>query len=387
MAQLSPEDRVFVNETFLSSVHGQLSCTACHNGNPNTDITKESKDLAHSASSGFIAHPSQDAEKYCGTCHSNITSNFATSLHYTQQGYFERFKIRAGGADLRTDPNMKAGFDKDCGKCHGTCGECHVIRPLSVQSGFISGHNFNRTPDMTNNCTACHGSRIGEEFKGAHGGEAGWPSGMRADIHYNRGMRCESCHDSHEMHGNGTQYTYRYIEGSNLVPKCEDCHSYVSTSESSEDYNAYHERHSVGAGSKLACQVCHSQPYKNCNGCHVDGVGITGKSYPSFKIGKNFIKSADRDYDYAVVRHIPIVPDTYDNWDGGISLSTFTSEPTWKYATPHNIQRWTSQTDTTGGVSCGASCHQNDDLFLKATDVDSTWLDEELEANAPVFME
>ena len=138
MAQLSPEDRVFVNADFLNTTHGQLSCTACHNGNSKTDLTEESKTEAHAESDDFVAHPSAQADKFCAGCHANIVSQFAKSLHYTQEGYYQRFMVRSGGSDLRNDPEMKAGFGRDCGKCHATCGECHVIRPdLSV--GILSG--------------------------------------------------------------------------------------------------------------------------------------------------------------------------------------------------------------------------------------------------------
>ncbi|MBC8192495.1 MAG: hypothetical protein ISR87_12130 [Candidatus Marinimicrobia bacterium] len=388
---MSAEDRVFVGDRFFETVHGEMTCVECHGGDNETDLTKEAKALAHSADKNFIAHPSQDAATYCGECHSEETENFANSLHYTQAGYFERFKVRAGGMDLRNDANMLAGFKQDCGSCHATCGQCHVTRPVSVKSGLNWGHEFKKIPDLNNNCTACHGSRVGEEYKGSHAGEAGWPAGIRADVHYNNGFRCDYCHTGHEMHGDGSQYFYRYIENSSMVPKCEDCHTYSDPETSSPDYNGYHATHWTGSGSTLQCQVCHSQSYKSCNGCHAKGTashgGITGKSYPSFKIGKNYLPSVARDYDYALVRHIPISPDTYNNWGGSYTLTSFAAEPTWKYTTPHNIQRWTAQTDTTGGVWCGLSCHMNDDLFLHETDVDSTYLDAELQANENVFMD
>jgi len=178
---------------------------------------------------------------------------------------------------------------------------------------------------------------------------------------------------------------------SSLVAQCEDCHSYSVTDSNDPEYNQYHATHWIGSSSHLQCQVCHSQSYKSCNGCHAKGNaasgGITGSSYASFKIGKNYLKNGDRPYDFALVRHIPIAPDTYDNWNGSITLTSFAAEPTWKYTTPHNIRRWTAQTDTSGTVWCGQSCHSNESLFLKTTDVDSTYLDAELEANAPVFMD
>lgn len=384
MAPLGPAERVLVSETFLSSVHGQLACTSCHGGNPNTPLTKEAKAEAHAASANFVALPSNEPETYCSACHADITSTFKNSLHFTQNGYYHRFMVRAGGQDLRNDAKMAAGFQKDCAKCHAGCGQCHVIRPVSVNGGLEQAHQFYRTPSLVNNCTACHGSRIGEEFRGLHRGEKGYENVHEADVHYNKGMNCVACHPANEMHGDGNAYTYRYVENENFVPQCTDCHPDVLDPNTE---NIYHKTH-VQGNTTLECQVCHSQTYKSCNSCHV-GKGITGKSYPTFKIGKNYLKntSSFRNTDYILVRHIPIAPDTYDNWGGSISLTDFAAAPTWKYATPHNIQRWTSQTDTTGTTWCGQSCHDNFDKFLLTpADVDSNYLDAELKANAPVFV-
>ncbi|MGD9897797.1 MAG: hypothetical protein AB7T22_01595 [Calditrichaceae bacterium] len=351
MPQVEAWERVFVRAEFLTSTHGNLGCTACHKGNPE----KFTKTDAHT---DLVPYPSlSDAETYCGPCHSQQVSSFETSLHLTQEGYHQRFEVRSGGMDLRTDDAMVAGFTKDCAKCHATCGECHISKPRSVNGGLVSGHTFRRTPSQSNNCTACHGSRVGEEYTGAHSDK-----GIFMDVHSSKGYDCMFCHDGHEMHGDGNPYDYRYIEDSQIIAKCEDCHADVATS------NSYHNQHWSGSGSKLSCQTCHSQAYKNCNGCHVNGEGITGSSYLTFKIGKNYLKSATRPYDFTPVRHIPIVPDTYDNWGGSISLANFTAEPTWKYATPHNIQRWTVMTDTTGGVSCGRGTCHNVGTFLGNSD-------------------
>ncbi len=382
MAPLGPAERVLISQDFLNSAHGQIKCVDCHGGNPNTPLTKEAKADAHAATANFVAYPSEKADVYCSPCHSDITTRFASSLHYTQRGYLERFKIRSGGQDLMSDAKMAAGFNQDCAKCHASCGQCHVIRPTSVGGGLERGHVFYQTPSMVNNCTACHGSRIGEEYRGLHAGEEGWPEGIKADVHYNKGYQCNFCHTGDEMHGDGTPYSYRYIDNPSFVPQCEDCHPVES-----DTSNIYHKTHVMG-DEKLACQICHSQTYKNCNSCHVGGVGITGHSYPDFKIGKNYMKSALRSADYILVRHIPIAPDTYENWGGSITLTDFAAAPTWKYATPHNIQRWTPQTDTTGTTWCGQACHDNHDKYLLTpADVDSNYLDAELKANAPVFVQ
>lgn len=377
MSQLEAWQRVYIQDNFLATTHGQLGCIACHKGNPDAD----DKTAAHM---DMVSYPGEEFDVYCSSCHSEQTSGFGNSLHYSQEGYHDRFEARSG-FDLRVSGSqaMKAGYAQDCGGCHTTCGECHVIRPRSVNSGFISGHVFNRTPNLTNNCTACHGSRVGEEYSGSH-------DGLEPDIHYTFAagvLKCEDCHPGNELHGDGNLYDNRYDTDNPLLASCQDCHSY-------DQNNFYHRMHWNGdAGVTLSCQVCHSQPYKNCNGCHAKGTaeegGITGSSYLLTKIGRNPLKSEERPYDYVTVRHIPIVPNTFKNW-GLETLEEFTSEPTWKYATPHNIRRWTAQTDTTGGLNCSESCHGSDAYYLKEDDLSigvSNFETGELEPTLQEFLE
>lgn len=323
---------VFVKESFLQSTHGQLSCTSCHYGDPQG----QNKDEAHK---GLVAAPSDTSAQFCGSCHGDIVSQKANSLHAHLGGYFKRIEKRLG-YDVSHDPDIVANFNKECGKCHASCGQCHVSRPASVQGGFLDGHNFLHEPTMRENCTACHGSRVGAEYFGEN-------EGIRADVHWVPNVkRCTFCHQADAMHSSSGSATYRY-EDLDLI-RCEDCHENTSAS------NVFHQTH----WGDLSCQVCHSQPYKNCNSCHTGGAGITGESYLAFKIAKNPIKSDHRNYNIVPVRHIPISRDTFSSW-GITDLPNYDAEPTWKYATPHNIQRWTAQTDTTGGAGCQAKCHDS----------------------------
>jgi hypothetical protein len=125
-----------------------------------------------------------------------------------------------------------------------------------------------------------------------------------------------------------------------------------------------------------------SGAYKSCFNCHVglDENGLaylkTDDSQMTFKIGRNPLRSEARPWEYVLVRHVPVVPDTFAFYGEGL-LPAFDSAPTWKYATPHNIQRVTAQNQ-----SC-ESCHDNPDLFLMADDVDP----EERQANAAVIVD
>ena len=139
-----------------------------------------------------------------------------------------------------------------------------------------------------------------------------------------------------------------------------------------------HEQH----GGDLSCQVCHSISYSNCDGCHVAISETSGNpyfstegSYLGFYIGRNVNKSYDRPYDYVTVRHIPVDTASFQYY-GDDLLPGFDNRPTWGYATPHNIQRNTPQTE-----SCDA-CHNNPDIFLT---IDKVY-PEEVTANLDVIV-
>jgi len=366
---LEPWKRVYINDDFLSinddflseDKHGNIECNWCHEGNENATNKLD-------AHEGLITFPSEYPEYTCKGCHEEKHANNKTSLHNSQEGYFERFKIRAG-YDMRDDghAHLLQEFKDECGVCHTSCGQCHVSRPITVGSGLNWGHEFRRTPDLTTNCTACHGSRVGEEYTGAH-------EGLQPDVHYvPNAKRCEFCHKASELHGNAeNDRTYRYDENKTTGIGCEQCH-YKKDDILVEEINGYHSQHWKGdSGVTLTCQVCHSQPYKNCNGCHVAGSGITGSSYLTFEIGKNYLKSTNdryKNYDYITVRHIPIAPNTFEPW-GVDDLPDFeNSEPTWKLTTPHNIKLWTPQTTVEEGQSCGISCHDTS-YYLTDEDIE-----------------
>ena len=131
----------------------------------------------------------------------------------------------------------------------------------------------------------------------------------------------------------------------------------------------------------LSCQVCHSTTYKNCYSCHVSleedvAVYKIEPSVMDFKIGLNPLQSEDRPWKYVPVRHVPIDPEAFAYY-GEDLLPNFDALPTWKYATPHNIQRNTPQTET-----CD-TCHGNEEIFLTADKI----APEELDANLDVIVD
>jgi hypothetical protein len=346
-------EKAYLKKTdFLESEHGKVGCVICHGG----DSSAEDKDTAHL---GIVADPSEES---CAICHSEETLLNETCLHSTLSGYTTALEARGG--DLSEGSALDEAYEYHCQECHTSCGQCHISRPDETGGGLLSSHVIKETPSMQYNCTACHGSRVGDEYLGNN-------AGVAADVHWTQAtMTCTKCHGD-ELHGTGEIVSDRY---STVSVQCEDCHEDVLTDTSG---NPQHEQHI----DDLQCQVCHSIDYKNCYDCHValDDEGLPYRvSEPSvmeFKIGLNPTVSEDRPYTYVVLRHVPVASDTFDYYGENL-LPDFDNLSNWKYATPHNIQLHTPQNE-----SCN-SCHGNEDLFLTEDDVRP----EELEANRGVIV-
>lgn len=218
----------------------------------------------------------------------------------------------------------------------------------------MAGHMFEDTPAINLTCAGCHDTRIvaGYQGEGRSGG---------GDVHWVQAqMRCTGCHGVSDFHGPEEEHVSRYDGQPN--PSCDalGCHSDVSENDGIEQHGDSHLKN-------LSCQACHSTAYQNCYGCHLtaeDNVpGYTLQSSEvAFKIGRNPIQGRYRPWKYVPVRHVPVAPDSFSYYGEGL-LPRFDAQPTWKYATPHTIQRFTPQNQ-----SCNA-CHGNADVFLTAADV------------------
>lgn len=368
-----PYERVYMDpesdnfKAFKRGYH-DIGCTACHGG---VDGTHE-KELAHSGE--FIKHPSTVYEQKCGSCHEDIATAFKTSLH-NGTGQKRKVAMRMGfdgPEDFdQLPPHQIEGYNANCATCHGTCGNCHVNRPPIGGGGLANDHAFERNPDMLNTCVTCHTSRGGHAYLGV-------ASGTEADVHLTKlGFECMDCHEGMELHGNGdSTVTHRYAYEE--LPKCEDCHSGLATS------NHYHETH-IG---DFNCQVCHSQDYNNCGSCHIHGEGARIPSYLDFKIAQNPIPET-KDFEFALVRRTLSAPDSWKEY-GVDEYLDFDAHPTYNFTTPHNILKITSRTDV-GDASCASKCHirtesdsvYNRELYLFESDL----LDWEISASAHITVD
>lgn len=365
MAQLEPYEKVFVSDkTFLTSTHNSQGCTFCHSGDNTSDDLKK-------AHTGLNKSPDEKAE-VCRQCHSEIVDKYSVGMHKTTAGMKNALAARWNPERMGDGPkDLHTVYDKHCSSCHASCGDCHINRPKGpAKGGLLAGHKFLKTPPEDMTCTVCHSARAGDEY---YGQLAGAP----ADVHIRvAGMGCLECHKKENaLHGPGHALTDRYENP--MLPECKECHSDVLQGKNVVEQHEIH-------GDKLQCNVCHSVVSKSCKNCHLEyseeKAKITARffkiepSFMTFKIGKNYRK--DRSYQYTIVRHVPANQELSSVY-GKETMSNFDKAPTWKYAAPHNIQKITPQ-----NRSCD-SCHGNDSIFLRKSDVDP----KELSANKDVIVE
>ena len=343
---------LITDEFFDDENHGSIGCEECHGGDPtNPDFKTVHK--------GVKLAPDNPPTGVCGDCHSD-QDHYAQSLHNTLNGMKTALDKR-----MNPDPAVKAKMESafsNCARCHATCGQCHVRRPVHGGSGFLAGHAFVKNPPVEDTCGVCHRTDVAE-FTGRI-------ENTEADIHHENGMECLDCHSVDELHGDGQEYASRHEVKDK--PDCMSCHEAIL-----EDGAENKSTHSMHKG-KVSCQVCHSQAYTNCSGCHLgkswddkDKV----KSWVDFKVGYNPERTEQNPEKVVVLRHVPVTKEMFDK-DVPDALSRFNDAPTWKMSSPHNIMRKTPQNQ-----SCN-SCHGNWKLFLMRNNVEES----ERIANRPVIV-
>lgn len=373
------------NPKFAATNHNIDNCTACHAGGNGATADR------NAAHAGMQKIPGGNT---CNKCHSADVALAGTSLHVKPTGFMDVLEGR--GFVFAAGTESLDRFTKQCTKCHihnaetpeqPACGHCHISVPNSAGGGLVGGHRMTRTPDTVSNCTACHGSRIKDEYFGQNQAlftrnlaattvPADYPfrgATLQPDVHKAKGMGCDACHYQAEMHGAGAGPGIdRY--GITGRTQCVSCHDNLTSSE-------FHSSRHVEA---MSCHVCHSQPYKQCYGCHTQeaatgayfvinendptraarqGTATTlpaGDALITFRVGKNPKFGEPGAPEYAVLRHVPIDAETFKYTKEGTPVDglvpNLTGLPTWKYATPHNIQRVTKITTDLDGAGAGTAC-------------------------------
>ncbi|MHB8111426.1 MAG: cytochrome c3 family protein [Syntrophorhabdaceae bacterium] len=305
--------------------HFTDGCASCHRG----DEKAASREKAHA---GIVKKPSSDL-KICAQCHEKITGVYKSALHFTTEGFRSGVSGRFSAAEKKVF-NDKV-FERSCRSCHASCGDCHVASPKigGITTGLLKGHQFVAKND-TKTCSTCHGGRVYPEFTGDFGGQA--------DVHYQRGMTCLSCHNKAEMHGTGQKYMSK--TDVKEKPACINCHK--AGSEKTTKAKTSHAQHK----GKVSCYACHSGgSYTNCYNCH-PGKGAIPK--PGFYLG---LDPKDKKT-VTTLRLVPTVRDTFKS--AGIAMQNFDLVPNYWGSAVHNIKKRTDRTR-----SCDV-CHVEKKHFL-----------------------
>lgn len=343
-------------DDFFDTIHGRYGCIGCHGGRGDAKL----KESAHQ---GMNATPSRTG--VCEICHTEEIITDENSLHANMTAYRTVLFTRSSPEKTAQIEGM---MEEHCVGCHSlTCGQCHVSRPDWMGGGLIAGHMFTNGQALSRNCAVCHRDRIEKEYKGVN-------ENVPGDVHWVEGkFLCSDCHLSGGFHGTQEGTTHRY--DGQPIPSCQsrDCHPEVAEDDGIEQHGDSHLE-------LLSCQACHSTTYTNCYGCHVgvqDGMAYYEVEPPTmaFKIGRNPLQGRYRPWQYVPVRHVPVTRDSFVYY-GEDLLPNFDKLATWKYTTPHNIQRITPQTE-----DCN-TCHGNADVFLTVDDVAPN----ELQANRRVIV-
>ncbi len=180
--------------------------------------------------------------------------NFSTSLHSTREGKATAYNKENGGMELLT------GIELD----QLPCKSCHAENypdgtPVDNNAYKHSCRDCHNTADNNSvsegTCLSCHSRKIAETNM--------YPN--HENPHTEHGMKCWSCHQPSELHGDdGVQYASMLAEGA-IKAKCTNCHS-VNNLPS----NTAHSIH--GKSDKFECQACHVKAVVQCQNCHIESV-------------------------------------------------------------------------------------------------------------------
>ena len=161
--------------------------------------------------------------------------------HTGGKGRYRRGDYRGIGCAACHIPYSNEGFyeGNDTAVSKEKPGHVLVHRIQSSRKVPVQVHDINYTGIPVETCTTCHnrGKRIGVSYQGlmetaykatfdAHGNAQPKLHTKRylhltEDIHYTKGMLCQDCHTSGDMHGDG------FFRGANLGAveiECQDCH-------------------------------------------------------------------------------------------------------------------------------------------------------------------
>lgn len=216
-------------------------------------------------------------------CHYDEGLRFQNALHYTGEGMKDGYKEGAG-CEFNMDID-EYYEDWNCSKCHATT--CDVCHGDYGTDGMPHG-GVDHSGDIET-CIKCHGSKQGATFRGIIPGNGKMPvvdpdTPHPADLHYDLGFTCMSCHNEEEMHGADIECGSMKEA---VTTSCEDCHKSSGTVVDGMEVTQFstkipaHEVH----GDRFDCIACHTSWSTTCVGCHLGDRTGTEVKLNDFQLG------------------------------------------------------------------------------------------------------
>lgn len=192
---------------FRETAHGNLSCTACHQGISDVFLHMSKEQKPELAS--------------CATCHQDIAKEYEQSLHATAAG----LSCLACHGDIHAQEAGEGEGAMASGVT--TCLKCHADRERYVEKGHTAKYLAGNTDAAS--CTDCHGAHDMKGFAGTDQGE------LEKREHYT--AVCASCHSEGGVAGSygvfplaAEAYGQTYhgkamkLKGVDKSAGCADCH-------------------------------------------------------------------------------------------------------------------------------------------------------------------
>ncbi len=215
-----------VKTDFASSIHAKdFSCTGCHGGDPHV-VSLD----AHAAAKGYIGTPSRkDIPSLCAGCHADASRMRPFGLQTDQYAQYQ--KSQHGQLLAQGDTHVAV-----CTDCHGT----HRIMARGDPSSPVFARNIPAT------CGRCHAD---SQLMAAYKLPSDQLEKFRTSVHgvalfvdqHPLAPTCATCHGSHGA-----------ADAQNITAACGHCHSRTL-----EYFNESPHHKAVQDGKMSECISCH----------------------------------------------------------------------------------------------------------------------------------
>lgn len=251
--------RIYVDEAkHKSSVHGPLSCTACH------------------AAIKEYPHPKRPAKVDCGNCHGDTAADVTKSVHAALGAeacaacHGDAHAVRAPGAwpgqecrachgdlvktyEASVHGQLQKNGDRSSATCRSCHGPAHRVLSAADPASRVAKKNL---PDT---CGSCHAN---PEFLAQHNIPFAYPvEAYRLSVHgravlagNDRAASCSDCHGSHDILP-GRDARAR-INHWNVPQTCGACHSAIHDVYLASIHGQAMQR---GARGAPVCTDCHGE--------------------------------------------------------------------------------------------------------------------------------